>query len=194
MVLALSLWAVQVFLHDVKALAYTERFAGHAGAVHEAARAAAAEVLQRLQQEGRLGDGVHPIGGPVQGTSGSNGAGQAAAANGAPKGYKGDPNDTRADAFKKMQVWLWTGCCCCLSQLSSAEQIKHRLASAAGVCKETLHDSWCVLDAGASDEDSPLALTGAADLPGQQQQPIAASAAPQLFRAGRGGSSAARHG
>ena len=90
--------------------AYTESFAGHAGAVQEAARAAAAEILKRLQQEGKLLGEVRSISGPEQGTPGSNGAGQAAAANGAPKGYKGDPNDTRADAFKKMQVCKSTDC------------------------------------------------------------------------------------
>ena len=87
-----------------------ERTAGHAGAVQEAARAAAAEILKQLQHDGKLGGAAHSISGPGQGTTGSNGAGQAAAANGAPKGYKGNPNDTRADAFKKMQVCLWTGC------------------------------------------------------------------------------------
>ena len=75
--------------------------------MQEAARAAAAEILKQLQHEGKLGGEAHPISGPGQG---SNGTGQAAAANGAPKGYKGNPNDTRADAFKKMQVCLWTGC------------------------------------------------------------------------------------
>ena len=93
-----------------KPSAYTERHAGHAGAVQEAARAAAAEVLKRLQQEGRLGGKVRSISGPEQGTPGSNGAGQAAAASGAPKGYKGNPYDTRADAFKKMQVYKSTRC------------------------------------------------------------------------------------
>ena len=81
-----------------------ERTAGHAGAVQEAARAAAAEVLKQLQREGKLGGEAHAISGPGQGTTGSNGAGQAPAANGAPKGYKGNANDTRADAFRKMQV------------------------------------------------------------------------------------------
>ena len=72
--------------------------------MQEAARAAAAEILKRLQQEGKLGGEVRSISGPEKGTTSSNGAGQAGAANGAPKGYKGNPNDTRADAFKKMQV------------------------------------------------------------------------------------------
>ena len=70
----------------------TGNTAGHAGTVQEAARAAAAELVKQLQQ------------GPMQGAAGSNGAAQAAAANWAPKGYKGNPNDTRADAFRKMQV------------------------------------------------------------------------------------------
>ncbi|CAK0782613.1 hypothetical protein CVIRNUC_005815 [Coccomyxa viridis] len=88
-------------------------------AVQEAARAAAAEILKQLQHDGKLGGAAHSISGPGQGTTGSNGAGQAAAANGAPKGYKGNPNDTRADAFKKMQELL-------TSQDSSSSPAPHQ--------------------------------------------------------------------
>lgn len=90
-----------------------------AGAVQDAARAAALEVLQELQQQGRLGNVVSPgsassaAGTPTAGTAGSNGASRGGMT-GAPKGYKGDPSDSRADAFKKMQVGAWLAKLVCL--------------------------------------------------------------------------------
>ena len=90
-----------------------------AGAVQDAARAAALEVLQELQQQGRLGSVVSlgsassAAGTPTAGTAGSNGASRGGMI-GAPKGYKGDPSDSRADAFKKMQVGAWFAKLVCL--------------------------------------------------------------------------------
>ena len=77
-----------------------------AGSVQDAARTAALEVLREVQQQGNLGSlgrNNSPAETRKQYTP-SNA--QASSANGVPKGYKGDPSDTRADAFRKMQVWL----------------------------------------------------------------------------------------
>lgn len=82
------------------------------GAVQDAARAAALEVLRELQQQGSLSNVVSPgstipaAGTPNAGAAASNGASRAGMI-GAPKGYKGDPRDSRADAFRKMQVGAW---------------------------------------------------------------------------------------
>lgn len=49
---------------------------------------------------------VLPLGAGPEEASGSLGPWeQADAADAAPKGYKGDPSDTREDAFRRMQVW-----------------------------------------------------------------------------------------
>ena len=77
-----------------------------AGTVQDAARAAALEVLREVQQQGNLGSlgsSLPAANSPEQ--SAPNDA-QLSSGNGVPRGYKGDPNDTRADAFRKMQVWL----------------------------------------------------------------------------------------
>ena len=76
-----------------------------AGSVQDAARIAALEVLREVQQQGNLGVvGSSP---PVKKTPEQDAPSsvQSSSANGVPKGYKGDPSDTRADAFRKMQVW-----------------------------------------------------------------------------------------
>ena len=87
-----------------------------AGAVQDAARAAALEVLRELQQQGSLGNVVSTspdAGTPNAGAAGSNGASRAGMI-GAPKGYKGAPSDSRADAFRKMQVGAWCAKLMCM--------------------------------------------------------------------------------
>ena len=73
--------------------------------MQDAARAAALEVVKELQQQGSLGSS--PPSASRNEQSGSSSAGSSTKEeNAVPKGYKGGPSDTRADAFRKMQVRL----------------------------------------------------------------------------------------
>jgi len=84
--------------------------------VQDAARAAALEVVKELQQQGSLGSSPSSISRNEQSGSSSPGS-STKEGNAVPKGYKGGPSDTRADAFRKMQVRL---CLVSKSEYSSA--------------------------------------------------------------------------
>ena len=88
----------------------------HADAVQDAARAAALEVVKELQQQGSLGRGPSSVSRNEQSDTSSTGSSTKEGI-AVPKGYKGGPSDTRADAFRKMQVRL---CLVCKSENSSA--------------------------------------------------------------------------
>ena len=94
--------------------------------MQDAARAAALEVLREVQQQGNLGNlgnSPPPTNRPEQNLPSST---QSSSGNGVPKGYKGDPSDTRADAFRKMQVRLHDSVLC-LSEVRGVLQFSWQI-------------------------------------------------------------------